>query len=177
MASGATPSRDRSARRPWCSAPEALSRWRSGVDTRSCSEVRADVEDFREARRQVLDEDPPTRAQRIADGLIRCQTLRGLDQRAVARVLGRPDDTGRSAQVDLADRQWGYTIGPWRGWFPIDYELLTVGFDGRGPFVGCGSCRASWNGQTRPHPPVAASRLASLGSSITRRVRRWFSSR
>jgi hypothetical protein len=103
-----------------------------GVDTRSCSEVRADVEDFREARRHVFDEDPPTRAQRIADGMIRCQTLRGLDQRAVARLLGRPDDTGRSTQVDLADRQWNYTIGPWRGWFPIDYELLTVGFDGRG---------------------------------------------
>lgn len=103
-----------------------------GVDTRSCSEVRADVEDFREARSHALDEDPPTRAQIIADGLIRCQTLRGLDQRGVARLLGRPDDTGRSAHVDLADRQWNYTIGPWRGWFPIDYELLAVGFDGRG---------------------------------------------
>jgi hypothetical protein len=103
-----------------------------GVDTRSCSGVRADVEDFREARRHAFDEDPPTRAQRIADGLIRCRTLRGLDQRGVARLLGRPDDAGRSADVDLADRRWTYTIGPWRGWFPIDYELLAVGYDGRG---------------------------------------------
>ena len=103
-----------------------------GVDTRSCSEVRADVYDFREARRHALDEDPPTRAQRIADGLIRCQTLRGLDQRGVVRLLGRPDDTGRSAQVDLADREWNYGIGHWRGLFPVDSELLTVDFDGRG---------------------------------------------
>jgi hypothetical protein len=103
-----------------------------GVDTRSCSEVRADVGDFREARRHALDEDSPTRAQLIADGLIRCHTLHGLDQRAVVRLLGRPDDTGRSAQVDLADRQWNYAIGHWRGLFAVDSELLTVGFDGRG---------------------------------------------
>jgi hypothetical protein len=102
-----------------------------GVDNRSCSEVRADAEDFREARRDAGDEDTPTRAQLIADGLIRCQTLRGLDRLAVVRLLGRPDDTGRSAQVDLADRHWSYWIGRWRAWFALDFEYLTVDFDRR----------------------------------------------
>jgi hypothetical protein len=101
-------------------------------DPRSCSEIRVDVEDFRDARRDASDEDPPTRAQLIANGLIRCHTLRGLDRRAVVRLLGRPDGTGLSAGVDRTEAEWSYDIGPWRGWFAVDYEYLTVGFDEHG---------------------------------------------
>jgi hypothetical protein len=103
-----------------------------GVDRRSCSEVRADIEDVREARRDAADEDPPTRAQLIADGLIRCQILRGLDRQAVDRLLGRPDASGGWSRVDLAHKQWEYELGANRGWFAIDSEWLTIRFDGRG---------------------------------------------
>jgi hypothetical protein len=98
---------------------------------RSCTEIRADVEDFREARRDAVDDDPPTRAQLIADGLINCQTLRGLDKRAVVRLLGRPDTSGWT-RVDLVDGQWEHDLGAQRGWIQIDSEWLTVGFDERG---------------------------------------------
>lgn len=68
--------------------------------------------------------DSPTRRQRLADALVDCRRLEGLDRAAVRRLLGPADDRS----PDGTRRSW--TLGPERG-YGVDYESLEVLFDAR----------------------------------------------
>jgi len=56
-----------------------------------CGDVRFDAADWRAAY-DNYSTDTPTRAQRIADGIVKCRLLVGRDRRTVLRMLGRPDN-------------------------------------------------------------------------------------
>jgi hypothetical protein len=59
-------------------------------------------------------------------------TLRGIERRAIVRLLGRPDGTNCTPQIDLRNGQYDYYVGTERGYVGIDMEVLAVSFDRRG---------------------------------------------
>jgi hypothetical protein len=60
----------------------------------------------------------PTARQRMADGLIACNTLNGVSAQEARKLLGRPD---------VRDREgWSYQLGPERHPMQIDSEYLDV---------------------------------------------------
>lgn len=63
--------------------------------------------------------------QRQADGLLKCNTLRGMSRAEIRKLLGPPDD-----KFDRS-RWWEYTTGVHRG-VPIDVEFLDVTFGDNG---------------------------------------------
>ena len=66
----------------------------------------------------------PTARQRLADGLIACNTLNGASVRQLRQRLGRPDERDRQG--------WSYQLGPERHPMQIDSEYLDVAVsDGR----------------------------------------------
>jgi hypothetical protein len=69
----------------------------------------------------------PTRQQVLADDLIRCHQLEGMNERQVTRLLGHPDEPGRHVLA--------WDVGPERdSVFRIDDEYFEVRFDRRGRF-------------------------------------------
>jgi hypothetical protein len=95
--------------------------------SRARHDVRATASDFRDAR-QDIDVDTTTEAQRMADNFIRCRTLTGLSKQEILRVLGRPDGTSATPQIDLGDAQYDYYLGAERSYISIDSETLEVRF-------------------------------------------------
>jgi hypothetical protein len=99
---------------------------------RSCDEVRTSAGDFHGAHSEI-GSDAPTAAQRLADDFIRCDTLEGLGRREVRKLLGRPDGTGTSSQIDPSAGRYDYYVGPERGgYISIDVEVLAVRFGSDG---------------------------------------------
>jgi hypothetical protein len=71
----------------------------------------------------------PTRAQVLADDLIRCRQLRGLTRNDVTELLGPPESSVEEG--DFLE----YTVGKERdSFFQVDSELLSIEFDRRGVF-------------------------------------------
>ena len=68
----------------------------------------------------------PTVRQRLADGLLRCDTLAGERQVDLTRMLGRPDDYLSLARGAGAS---SWVTGVERGYIGIDNEHLLVRFD------------------------------------------------
>ena len=69
---------------------------------------------------------------RLADDFVRCDTLEGLGRRELRGLLGRPDGTGATPQIDLSAGQYDYYLGPERGYISIDSETLAVRFGSDG---------------------------------------------
>jgi len=63
--------------------------------------------------------------QRQADGLLKCNTLRGMSRADVRELLGRPDNGF------IRSTHWEYVTGPHRG-VPIDVEFLGLTFGDNG---------------------------------------------
>jgi hypothetical protein len=57
----------------------------------------------------------------MADAMVECRTLEGMDRKAVLRLLGRPEDG--------AGRELSYELGEDRGPASLDSEFLDVQFD------------------------------------------------
>jgi hypothetical protein len=62
--------------------------------------------------------EPPTARQRLADGLIACNTLEGVSVDGARKVLGRPEERDRQSL--------SYELGPERSLIQIDSEYLNV---------------------------------------------------
>ena len=93
----------------------------------SCESLAASDASFWRSSELVAEGDALDRRRDIADRIERCGLLTGKTRADVRRLLGEPESR------DTANERtyWYYTVGPERGAFSVDGEVLAVSFRDR----------------------------------------------